>query len=247
MVSIKKCLAASCIAASLFVVGCRNGQELALAKGTPRNNTVKTQHPRFMDNVVVGGNATTNSVKTQIPATVHTTTESTTVSNTNPCSIPMPERTTTNFKYKESALTEDNFLSSKYAMVLGILPTAITNYSLYHFIEDWYGTRYRMGGKDRSGIDCSAFVQKLYEDVFGTPVVRTALEQFNACQRVFNQSELKEGDLVFFRIRGKRISHVGVYLANDYFVHASASQGVMISNLNEGYWSRFFAGAGKML
>ena len=73
------------------------------------------------------------------------------------------------------------------------------------------------------------------------------MEQFKSCKLVYDKDKLKEGDLVFFKIRSKRISHVGIYLANNFFVHASASQGVMISNLTEGYWQRFFAGAGKIL
>ena len=59
--------------------------------------------------------------------------------------------------------------------------------------------------------------------------------------------KLREGDLVFFKIHRKRISHVGIYLVNNFFVHASLSQGVMISNLNDEYWQRVFAGAGRML
>lgn len=58
--------------------------------------------------------------------------------------------------------------------------------------------------------------------------------------------DLREGDLVFFRIHHRRISHVGIYLENDKFVHASTSAGVMISDLNEPYWKRYFAGAGRL-
>lgn len=245
MTVLRKCFAVSCFASTLLIASCSSTQQVAYTKAKPHNNTVKSQNPRFLDNVTVGGSANSSNVKLKIPAAEHINKDLADFP-TEPCPIPMPETKLAPIAYKNSSLTEDNFLSSKYAMVLGILPTAISNYSLYHFIEEWYGTRYRMGGKDKSGIDCSAFVQKLYEEVFGTPVVRTAFEQFNACQRVYDHSDLKEGDLVFFRIRSKRISHVGVYLANDYFVHASSTRGVMISNLNEGYWSRFYAGGGKM-
>jgi lipoprotein Spr len=211
-----------------------------MTKSTPRNNTVKSQHPQFIDNVTVGGATNCNSIKTTIPKTENAPQPvcKETITSTDNNTV---------ITYRNTPYTEDNFLSSKYSMILGMLPTALTNYSLYHFIEEWYGTRYRMGGHDKSGIDCSAFVQRLYEEVFGTSMVRTACDQFNSCRKIFNQSEIEEGDLVFFRIKGRRISHVGVYLANNYFVHASSSQGVMISNLNEGYWARFFAGAGKVL
>ena len=55
-----------------------------------------------------------------------------------------------------------------------------------------------------------------------------------------------EGDLVFFRVNSKQVSHVGIYLMNNYFVHASTSKGVMISNLNEEYWQKYFEGIGRI-
>jgi cell wall-associated NlpC family hydrolase len=139
-----------------------------------------------------------------------------------------------------------NVLAWKYADMLGVIPQAITNFALYKFIDEWYGTRYRMGGNSKRGIDCSAFVQRLYEQVFCTNLVRTAFEQFNMANLVWSTDSLKEGDLVFFRTHGNRISHVGIYLMNKCFVHASSSRGVMISSLNEEYWSRFYAGAGPV-
>lgn len=137
-------------------------------------------------------------------------------------------------------------LLEKYASMMGLLPRAMSNYILYNFIDEWYGVRYRYGGTDKNGIDCSAFVQKLYEDVFNTELVRTARQQFHSCKMIWDIDNLKEGDLVFFKTRGKRISHVGIYLANDFFVHASSSSGVMISNLKDAYWSTRYAGAGKI-
>jgi hypothetical protein len=137
-------------------------------------------------------------------------------------------------------------IQSKYASTLGVEPVMLSNILLYCFVDDWMGVRYRIGGSDRRGIDCSAFAQKLYEDVFGINLVRTAFEQFNFCRMLCTVDSLKEGDLVFFKIRSKRISHVGIYLANNFFVHASRSGGVMISSLSEPYWSRFFAGAGQV-
>jgi len=238
---IKNRLALACLAASLFMLSCSSSHEMAIVKGKTANNTVKHQNSQFMDNVTIGGNANCNNIKLTIPKTENNIPEGCVISRVETKGN-LPTRTPLNTNDAEY-----NFLSTKYSMVLGILPTSITNLSLYSFVDEWYGTRYRMGGKDKSGIDCSAFVQRLYEQVFATNLVRTACEQFNFCQKVFNNSDLKEGDLVFFKIKGRRISHVGVYLANNYFVHASSSQGVMISSLNESYWSRFYAGAGKVL
>jgi lipoprotein Spr len=139
------------------------------------------------------------------------------------------------------------FLQEKYASLMGIVPNLITNYSLYSFIDEWYGVRYRFGGNNKNGIDCSAFVQRMYEQVFNMNLVRTAIEQFSECKMVFDKEALKEGDLVFFCTKGnKRISHVGVYLANNYFIHASSTLGVAISSLNETYWHKHLAGYGQV-
>jgi len=137
-------------------------------------------------------------------------------------------------------------LLNKYASMIGLMPKSMSNYILYKFIDEWYGVKYTYGGNDKSGIDCSAFVQKAYAEVFCTELVRTARDQFHSCRMIWDIDNLIEGDLVFFRTRGKRISHVGIYLANNFFVHASTTGGVMISSLTETYWSKRFAGAGKI-
>lgn len=120
------------------------------------------------------------------------------------------------------------------------------NKSLYSFIEEWYGTPYRLGGTAKSGIDCSAFVRELYDEVYNTELLRTSGEQFESSIYIADKSELKEGDLVFFKIRSRRISHVGIYLSNGRFVHASSSRGVIISDLSEAYWARYYAGGGRI-
>jgi lipoprotein Spr len=137
-------------------------------------------------------------------------------------------------------------LRKKYASILGISPVKISNYPLYQFIDRWYGTPYCIGGCDAKGIDCSGFAQKLYRDVYKTDLVRTALQQFRNCKRFKNTAEAIEGDLVFFSIHSKNITHVGIYLANNHFVHASTSGGVMISSLREEYWSKYYSGCGRV-
>lgn len=157
-------------------------------------------------------------------------------------------------KVEAEATTEEKKeeAQAKTYTLQGIGNNVTTNVALYNFIDEWYGTRYRLGGHDKNGIDCSAFAQKLYEQVFGTQLLRSSVEQFRSCDKIKDHNEIKEGDLVFFqhtygrrRHKRTRISHVGVYLANNFFVHASTSQGVTISSLDEPYWKRMFAGAGK--
>lgn len=106
---------------------------------------------------------------------------------------------------------------------------------LYQQHANWQGTPYRLGGVNRDGIDCSAFVQITYRELFGIDLPRTTQDQFNIGQRISRRS-LQTGDLVFFR-NGR---HVGIYLENDQFLHASTSRGVKISNMNNQYWSRHY-------
>lgn len=135
----------------------------------------------------------------------------------------------------------------KYALRLDVPVELVQNLSLYAFIDEWWGTPYRLGGNSRNGIDCSGFVQALMMGVFSLQLPRTSREQKNATQPI-DDASLKEGDLVFFSTnRRGYISHVGIYLHNRKFVHASTSGGVMISDLDEPYWSRHYRGAGRVL
>lgn len=139
-------------------------------------------------------------------------------------------------------------LQEKYAGMLDVRPANIYDTALFSFIDSWWGTPYRFGGDSRSGIDCSAFVQTLYGAVFGiTSLPRTAEQQYEDCRKIRHISRLREGDLVFFHIHSRHITHVGVYLQNHKFVHASFSSGVMISDLTDPYWTRYFAGGGEPL
>lgn len=140
-----------------------------------------------------------------------------------------------------------NWVKEKYADVLNILPGQITNVILYRFIDDWYGVKYRMGGTSKKGVDCSAFVQNLYQFVFGLDLLRTAKMQFTESQYIKKIEDLKEGDLVFFKINSSNISHVGVYLRNNFFVHSASSKGVSIASLGSDYWNKYFVGGGRII
>ena len=132
----------------------------------------------------------------------------------------------------------------KYAMLMDVAIESIKEGSLFDFLEEWYGTRYRMGGTTKKGIDCSAFTKSLMFVVYKLEIPRTAREQYKNCERI-RKDELMEGDLVFFNTRGG-VSHVGVYITNGYFVHSSSSEGVMISNLEDSYYCKRFIGGGRV-
>jgi hypothetical protein len=141
---------------------------------------------------------------------------------------------------------ETDILVNKFAIMLELEPDEIENLHLYKFLNEWYGVKYKYGGTNTSGIDCSAFSQKLYGSIYSINILRTSRQQHRHCEIIRKYDDATEGDLVFFRIHRLRISHVGVYLANGYFVHASRSRGVMISSLNDKYWSRRYAGCGRI-
>nr|WP_233134397.1 NlpC/P60 family protein [Rubrivirga sp. SAORIC476] len=109
--------------------------------------------------------------------------------------------------------------------------------SLRSDAPNWIGIPYRWGGTTRRGIDCSAFVRQFVDQNLGIALPRTTASQRYEGVHI-DRSELQAGDLVFFRRRGVR--HVGVYLSDGEFIHASSSRGVTISNLSSSYWDRHY-------
>lgn len=146
---------------------------------------------------------------------------------------------------KTSLIEKLSSLQYKYAMMIDVDVESLKNLSLLRVIDDWFGTKYRYGGESKRGVDCSALTGTLLMAVYGFTVPRTARQQYQASKKI-KKEELQEGDLVFFNTTGG-VSHVGLYLENDYFVHASSSQGVTISNLNEPYFHKRYIGAGRVL
>lgn len=101
-------------------------------------------------------------------------------------------------------------------------------------VRHWAGTPHQMGGNGRSGIDCSGFVQRLYHDLFNIRLPRSTALQVQTGTTISKEA-LRIGDLVFFHPPRKN-RHVGIYLSNGEFAHASTSRGVTISRLNNPYW-----------
>ncbi|MCP9292389.1 NlpC/P60 family protein [Gracilimonas sediminicola] len=100
--------------------------------------------------------------------------------------------------------------------------------------NDWKGTPYLLGGSGYDGIDCSAFMQVVFEDYFGMQIPRTTREQLQSGKEV-KKSQVLTGDLVFFKT-GRTTYHVGVMINRDKFLHASTTNGVKISGLDHPYW-----------
>jgi lipoprotein Spr len=136
----------------------------------------------------------------------------------------------------------------KYAILLNVPVEELNNQKLLQFMDEWYGIRYHYGGDSKDGIDCSAFVYLMMTNVYAVAnLPRVSKEQYQKSRRI-SREELREGDLVFFHTVGRRrtVTHVGVYLTNNRFIHASSS-GVMISDLAEVYYAHRYIGAGRVL
>ncbi len=139
-----------------------------------------------------------------------------------------------------------NRVQIKYALLLNTYVENLTNLELYLKLDEWLGTRYCLGGSTKNCIDCSAFAGNIIREIYKINLPRTAHEQFNVIDRK-EKDDFKEGDLVFFRTKKGYINHVGIYLWNNKFIHASSSLGVAISDLDEAYWKNKFAGGGKVI
>ncbi len=146
--------------------------------------------------------------------------------------------------YDENA-TSTVQLKEKFAFYLKTEASEIKNIALYKAVDNWLGTRYHYGGTSHRGVDCSSLMQHLYTEAIGTEIPRTARLQHGFTKRI-SRADLQEGDLIFFNTTGG-VSHVGMYLKNDKFVHASTSRGVTISDLNDNYYTKRYIGAGRVL
>jgi len=133
----------------------------------------------------------------------------------------------------------------KYAVLLNTEVESLPNKVLLESVDTWYGVRYRRGGNGISGIDCSGFTVAVYAAAYGINLPRVSKEQYRICHKI-STTELKEGDLLFFNTRGSGVSHVGVYLGNNKFIHATVSKGVMVNGLFEPYYLKRFIGAGRI-
>jgi cell wall-associated NlpC family hydrolase len=141
---------------------------------------------------------------------------------------------------------KSNWLQLKYSIQMDIAVEEINNIPLLQKIDEWWGTPYVLGGSSKRGVDCSYFTLDVMNAIYNTNLKRTAAEQYTQSEKI-DWSDLKEGDLIFFKTDGSRsISHVGIYMTNNKFAHASTSQGVTISDLSEPYWQKRLYSLGRV-
>ncbi|MDP4208379.1 MAG: C40 family peptidase [Bacteroidota bacterium] len=151
------------------------------------------------------------------------------------------------FSSRKVSSKKNSYDYKEYSHKLGIPLKGNENPKLIAEISRWMGTPYMNGGCTTDGTDCSCLVCNLYRTVYGISLERSsdAMAKKN-CKKII-PSDLKEGDLVFFSSKGSKVSHVGLYLHDGYFVHATTSKGVMVNNLNEPYYQKYFTMGGRVI
>jgi lipoprotein Spr len=152
---------------------------------------------------------------------------------------------------KKSSLSKSS-LESLSSSLVGYVPSsnnsneAISDEVMYKVIE-YLNTPYLWGGTSKRGIDCSAFVQTVMYQSIGIMLPRTSNEQSNVGSDV-TRSELKFGDLLFFDTMSRgRVSHVGIYLSDGYFVHSGSKTGVAVASLDSDFYSRVYLRAKRVI
>lgn len=131
----------------------------------------------------------------------------------------------------------------------GLPITNKDNLHLYTEASKWLGVKHKYGGNTRKGVDCSGLVVQIYSQVYGKKLKRSSADILKHNCRKVGRGKLQEGDLVFFRTGGgkKKVpNHVGIYLKNQRFVHASSSKGVIVSDLNDPYYLRSWITGGRV-
>ena len=126
-----------------------------------------------------------------------------------------------------------------------LAPNLASSPYLYYQVYDWVGTRYKYAGKSKTGIDCSGFVNEMYRCAYCINLNGGSKDIWPNVKPI-EREDLREGDILFFKIKKGQISHIGVYLGNNKFAHASVHSGVIISDLNEAYYKKYFYKGGRI-
>jgi len=147
-------------------------------------------------------------------------------------------------KQKRRAKAKKQALEQYYSAYSLQPDSALTPY-LYYQIFDWVGTRYKYAGESKKGIDCSGFVSEIYQNVYCINSLGCSSDIWTKVNPV-EKKDLQEGDILFFKIKKGQISHVGIFLGNNKFAHASLKKGVIISDLDEPYYKKYFFMGGRI-
>ncbi len=139
----------------------------------------------------------------------------------------------------------DNDFYSDYSAKLGIQLSGNENKKLIKTIADWKGTPYKYAGRTKSGTDCSGFVSKVYEIVYGKKLHRSSRDMVKDV-RFISKKKLQAGDLIFYKIKSRKISHVAMYVANGKIIHATTREGVKVDDLDNKFYKKYYYKSGRV-
>lgn len=136
---------------------------------------------------------------------------------------------------------------SKFKNLSRLSPALTQREKVLMEVIKYLDTPYKYGGNDFHGIDCSSFTQNVFGSSLNITLPRTASEQFQIGENITSKNDLKFGDLVFFNTsRRSKPGHVGIYIGEDLFAHASRSQGVTVSSMQSTYYKLRYIGAARI-
>lgn len=150
--------------------------------------------------------------------------------------------------YEKPPVVKENEKSDfykDYSKKLGVNLQGTENKKLIISMAEWLGVPYKYGGESRQGTDCSGMVMTIYKEVYNKDLFRSSNEQVKNV-KLIKREELTTGDLVFFKISGNKVSHVGIYIGENKFIHSTTQSGVVISSLEEPYYKKSFFSGGRV-
>jgi cell wall-associated NlpC family hydrolase len=158
---------------------------------------------------------------------------------------PVKKVTENKSKNTENKYYTDNFYK-EYSKKLGIDLIGNEDKQFIAEVAGWLNVPYKYGGKTKEGTDCSGLSTAIYKNLYNIDLYRSSEDQLKNVTLI-EKSEVKAGDLLFFKISGGKISHVGIYISKNKFIHASTKRGVVINDLNEDYYIKTFYKCGRVI
>jgi probable lipoprotein NlpC len=143
-----------------------------------------------------------------------------------------------------SRKAEKNFYAV-YSQKLGVQLEGKEDKKLIKAMAAWKGVPYRYGAASKRGTDCSGFTSQLYSEVYGKKLHRSSKDQVKDVRYISKRS-LKTGDLIFFKIKSRKVSHVAVYVADNKFIHATTRKGVMVDDMDNKYYKKYYYKSGRV-
>lgn len=141
--------------------------------------------------------------------------------------------------------TANSFLYHNYSKKMGYQLNGDEDIQFLDMVDSWLGVPYKFGGCTKEGTDCSCFVYSFYKDFYNITLARKSEDMQKEAIEI-DLAKIQTGDLVFFKIKTEKTSHVGIYISKNRFVHSTTSKGVMINSLDENYYKTYFYKAGRI-